>query len=128
MPEQASPVVNQAVISTELASDRTLLAWIRTALSMISFGFTIYKFLQYVREGQGMGARVEGPRNLGMSLILLGTGGLVAASIQHWRLLRVLDAGRPVGLRWSLSLTFASIISLIGFSAFLSVVFRMGPF
>ena len=61
---------------------------------MITFGFTIYKFLEYVREREGTGIRVEGPRNLGLSLILLGTGGLVAASIQHWKLLRVLDADK----------------------------------
>ena len=44
--------VNQVPGSTELAfertmlaHERTLMAWIRTAISMISFGFTIYKFL-----------------------------------------------------------------------------------
>ncbi len=30
---------------TQLAYDRTLLAWTRTAISLITFGFTIYKFL-----------------------------------------------------------------------------------
>jgi len=110
-----------------LAADRTLMAWIRTALSMITFGFTIYKFLEYVREREGTGIRVEGPRNLGLSLILLGTGGLVAASIQHWKLLRVLDADKTKHM-WSLTLTIASIIALIGLFAFLSVLLRAGPF
>ena len=27
-----------------VALDRTLMAWVRTATSLISFGFTIYKF------------------------------------------------------------------------------------
>ena len=31
---------------TVLAHERTLMAWVRTAVSMISFGFTIYKFFQ----------------------------------------------------------------------------------
>jgi putative membrane protein len=31
---------------TVLAYERTLMAWIRTAISLISFGFTIYKFFQ----------------------------------------------------------------------------------
>ncbi len=94
---------------------------------MITFGFTIYKFLEYVREREGTGIRVEGPRNLGLSLILLGTGGLVAASIQHWKLLRVLDADKTKHM-WSLTLTIASIIALIGLFAFLSVLLRAGPF
>ena len=35
-----------AIDRTRLAAERSLMAWIRTALSMIAFGFTIYKFLQ----------------------------------------------------------------------------------
>lgn len=31
---------------TIMAADRTLMAWLRTSLSMLSFGFTIYKFLE----------------------------------------------------------------------------------
>ena len=34
-----------AVDRTRLAHERTLMAWVRTATSLISFGFTIYKFL-----------------------------------------------------------------------------------
>ena len=37
-----------AIDRTRLAAERSLMAWIRTALSMIAFGFTIYKFLQDV--------------------------------------------------------------------------------
>jgi len=29
-----------------MAADRSLMAWVRTGLSMISFGFTVYKLLQ----------------------------------------------------------------------------------
>jgi uncharacterized membrane protein YidH (DUF202 family) len=125
--ELANQRTDLALLRTRMAADRTLMAWIRTALSMISFGFTIYKFLQYVRESEGTGIRVQGPRNLGLSLILLGTGGLVAASIQHWKLLQSLEAEKTKHI-WSLSLTIASIISLIGLLAFLSVLMRAGPF
>jgi uncharacterized membrane protein YidH (DUF202 family) len=36
-----------AVERTWLAHERTLMAWVRTATFMISFGFTIYKFFQF---------------------------------------------------------------------------------
>ena len=36
-----------ALDRTWLAHERTLMAWIRTSVSMISFGFTIYKFFQF---------------------------------------------------------------------------------
>ena len=39
-----------ALDRTRMAAERTLMAWVRTALSMIAFGFTIYKFLQVIQE------------------------------------------------------------------------------
>jgi len=44
-----------AVDRTRLAADRTLRAWSRTATSLISFGFTIYKAFQYLRENSPAG-------------------------------------------------------------------------
>jgi uncharacterized membrane protein YidH (DUF202 family) len=125
--ELASQRTDLALMRSRMAADRTLMAWIRTALSMISFGFTIYKFLQYVRESEGVVLRAQGPRNLGLSLILLGTGALAAASIQHWKLLKSLGSEKTERI-WSLSLTIALIVSLIGLTAFLSVLMRVGPF
>ena len=125
--ELASQRTDLALMRSRMAADRTLMAWIRTALSMISFGFTIYKFLQYVRESEGAELRAQGPRNLGLSLILLGTGALAAASIQHWKLLKSLSPEKTEHI-WSLSLTIAWIISLIGLAAFLSVLLKVGPF
>ena len=60
---------------TIIASERTLMAWIRTCLSMIGFGFTIYKFFQYQAEEIAAGniRRPQAPRNLGLTLIALGT-------------------------------------------------------
>jgi len=39
-----------ALERTRLAHDRTMMAWIRTATSLISFGFTIHKFFEYVHQ------------------------------------------------------------------------------
>ena len=40
-----------ALDRTWLAHERTLMAWVRTATSMISFGFTIYKFFEFEKGG-----------------------------------------------------------------------------
>jgi inner membrane protein YidH len=130
--ELANQRTDLAVLRSRMAADRTLMAWIRTSLSLISFGFTIYKFLQdlgtFLQKNGGPEIPVRGPRNLGLSLIALGTVGLVLASIEHWRSLNELNREWPGKRVWSLPLSVASVITLIGLTAFLSVLFRMGPF
>ena len=61
---------------TRMAAERTLMAWVRTALSMISFGFTIYKFLEaMLPQSTSPVLRADTPRNVGLSLIGIGTYG-----------------------------------------------------
>ena len=50
---QPDPRVQLAFERTFLAYERTRIAWVRTALALISFGFVIAKFFQYLREKQG---------------------------------------------------------------------------
>src|SRR5712691_12413771 len=79
-----------ALQRTIIAAERTLMAWIRTAISMIGFGFSIYKFFQYLPEEVAAGniRNPQAPRNLGLTLIALGTLALVAATWQHWNFLK----------------------------------------
>lgn len=73
-----------AVERTRLGHDRTLLAWVRTSVSLISFGFTIYKFFEYLREAQANGEqRVTGPRHFALVMILAGLITLILAAVQN---------------------------------------------
>ena len=113
---------------TRIASDRTLMAWIRTSLSMITFGFTIYKFLEAFREAEHFtGGRPNAPRNLGLALIGVGTGALIVATIQHYQSLKQLQGDGRQSL-WSLTIIVAIFIALIGILAFIGVWLRAGPF
>src|SRR5271169_3926637 len=118
-----------ALERTIIASERTLMAWIRTAISMIGFGFTIYKFFQYQAEEIAAGniRRPQAPRNLGMSLIALGTLGLAAAAWQHRRFLNDLGASQHRHV-WSVSFVVAIAVILIGVITFYGVLMRHGPF
>jgi putative membrane protein len=105
------------------------MAWIRTALSMIGFGFSIYKFFQYLPEEIAAGniRRPQAPRNLGLTLIALGTLALSAAAWQHRSFLNKIGAshGRHV---WSVSFVVAMAVILIGIATFYGVLLRHGPF
>lgn len=109
---------------TWLAHERTLMAWVRTAISFITFGFTIYKFFQYeVQQGLRRHNALLTPRDFGMGMIVIGIAGLIMATIQRHRQIKPLEAEFHVH-RASSSEMVAVLVSLFGVAALLSVWFR----
>src|SRR5215831_4147402 len=89
-----------ALIRTRLSLERTQMAWLRTAIAMITFGFTLYKAIQYARQ---LGIRRTGAllsaSSFALIMIIIGLVSLVAATIQgirHARALRAQDVELPV--------------------------------
>jgi inner membrane protein YidH len=114
---------------TREAADRTLMAWIRTCLSLIGFGFGIAKFRDILVEG-GLIRRTPEHLNstmiFGLSFIFLGILGLLAAVIQHWRILQHIKVEnfQYTGFR-PVVMTTAIILLLIGLFAFISILLRV---
>jgi uncharacterized membrane protein YidH (DUF202 family) len=63
-----------------MSADRTLMSVIRTSLSLISFGFTIYQFFGKLRESNVLVGGVHAARNFGSALVWLGIGMLGPAA------------------------------------------------
>ena len=103
---------------TQLALDRTTLAWIRTALTMATFGFGTVGFFRSVRLAFPTPEAAElhaSAIRFGVALIVLGIAATVLAGVAHWFALRRLRRDEaPVLSRWPLSITVAMLLAVFG--------------
>ncbi len=110
-------------LRTIMAADRTLMAWIRTSLSMLSFGFTIYKFLEGVAAEKPL-SHSDSPQRVGLFLAAMGVAAIVFGTISYWATLKDLQrteafrVGRPV-------LAMALLMCLAGIALFVSIATRL---
>ena len=112
-----------AVDRTRLAYERTLMAWVRTATSLISFGFTIYKFFEFEAGKGGVTPGSLTPRHFAMIMIGTGLAALALATIEHRGSLKELHAEFDTPGR-SVAGVVAAIVSIMGILAFLATAFR----
>ena len=112
------------------AADRTLMAWIRTSLSLISFGFGIDQIVVAFEQSRGTNDPypVRISRVVGLLFIALGVVALLLASIEHRRELRLIQRDDYIYVsRRSLGLMVSIALILIGIFAFLAILFRAIP-
>lgn len=116
-----------ALERTYWAAERTLMGWIRTALSMISFGFTIGKLGQTLTaiEVHGLrGQRMVGIDSMAYFLVVLGTLGLLAASVQFTRRVHLL-CEQGLQRKPSIEFVIALVLGLMGVLAFSTLVLKV---
>jgi putative membrane protein len=127
-PEHGESGLNLSLTNTQLSwmrSDlsnlRTLMAWVRTAVSMIGFGFTIYNFYKGFLQELTDAGRGDAARNLGVALVAAGTISMVIALWNFWTINHSLEklAGQialPSELRhrWAYSYVIATLVMGIG--------------
>jgi putative membrane protein len=114
--EEIKPDANKlAAERTFLAYERTLMAWTRTSVSLISFGFTLFKFYQYLveKEPGKHDDNILGPTTIGALMIGIGTFMLLLASIMHRKQIVALRKGYPEA-PFSQSLILAVLITILG--------------
>jgi len=113
-----------AVQRTRLAYDRTLMAWVRTAISLISFGFTIYKFFQFEVTGRSApNSPILGPREFALVMITIGLVSLGLSTVEHRGHMKALR--EEFGdVSYSTATVVAALIAGMGLLALAVVVLR----
>src|SRR5262249_34756297 len=103
-----------------------LMAWIRTSTSLISFGFTIYKFFEYLVQTNLVDRpphRFFGPRSFALCMISVGVTALATAVIDYQHTLKILEREHGAKYR-SLAGKVAGGMFFFGMGVLIVVLFR----
>ncbi|MGB5636716.1 MAG: DUF202 domain-containing protein [Waterburya sp.] len=106
------------------AEERTLMAWIRTCLSLISFGFGIESIVTILNQELGSpGNPIRLSRILAISFIALGTFSMLAAALDYRHQLKKIQRNDLLyQSRKSPTLLVAYVLALLGTVALLGII------
>ena len=117
LPEKPRPVEDPRIY---LAAERTFLAWIRTSLALMGFGFLIARFAFLIRATDMSGMPIESGRpvfspRLGFAMVIFGVAVSVVALARHFKYVHDLEqvVSNP-HLDPRMPLVIAGILALVG--------------
>lgn len=136
--ELAARRTGMAFQRTRLAADRTLMAVIRTSLSLLSFGFTIHKVFDQLKEAK-MIAHAASGRHFGFTLVLIGALVMLMGIVYHsWFMHALREQRRQLRVEGllhgespfppSMTLVAALVLLALGVATALSMIYSVGPF
>lgn len=111
------------------AAERTLLAWIRTGLAMMGFGFVVARFGLFLCEltiarGEDVANVGGGSLWAGTALVLVGVIVNLHAAIAHRRFEARFHRGEPEPHESRFGVIIASILAAVGFAMAVYLVSR----
>jgi len=102
-----------------MAAERTLLAWIRTGLALMGFGFVVARFGLFLSELKAMQPALQISSFgfslwVGTALIAIGVLVNIGSAMQHVYTIRTLNRGEYDGKPSSAAIAVAVILAVVG--------------
>ena len=107
-------------MDSELANDRTFLAWLQTAIAIFGLGFVVAKISLIVQPDATRLENKDLYSSVGVLIVLSGAALVVLGYLQHTHVWRVLQADAPKP-RWPLAMTVTALVGSLVLSVLIVV-------
>jgi putative membrane protein len=115
--------------SDHAANERTFLAWVRTAIAIMAFGFLVEKFDLFLEIVAGRGVSIGGQlvgNIAGLLLIALGSATMVLAIIRFRNTSLEIDSTeKQPGPGERMDVTLAGLLAMLGIALFVYLSYTM---
>ncbi len=109
-------------MDSELANDRTFLAWLRTGIALFGLGFVVAKVALIVQPDATRLENKDLYSVVGVLIVLCGAALVVVGHLQHAHVWRLLDRhGESPPPRWPLTMTVIAFVGSLVLSGLIIV-------
>ena len=104
-----APPKPEETLRLHQANERTMLAWVRTGISLMAFGFAIARFGLFLRQIAAIGkvgtpaTSAMGSGYIGVILVAFGVGTSLAATLRYRTVRLAIERSHPAKQRGSRS-------------------------
>ena len=100
-------------MDTELANDRTYLAWLRTGIALFGLGFVVAKVALIVKPDSAQLSDQDLYSAAGVLIVLTGAVLVIVGYLQHARISKLLRGDEGAGPRWPLTITSVAVVGSV---------------
>jgi putative membrane protein len=126
-----TPLPKEETLRIHQANERTMLAWVRTGIALMAFGFAIERFALFMHQIAALAPRAKAAPSLGSSwvgasLVALGMLANLLATIRYARVRRAIERGEVGAPSAGLVYALGVVATLIGLAMTIMLARALG--